>query len=215
MENKAPKTHPILFSTPMVQAILEGRKTQTRRVVKLPNYHPSMLEKQKNKLTIKDWKLYDGNQEVIGNMKCPYQIGDILWVRETFHTIHDAETHDFLRYGYKADNDYRGALWKPSLFMPKDACRIFLKIKSIRIEQLQDVSWEDAIAEGIKKTWISDNPECCKYKNYLQNNEGSLFPKGSFMSLWASINSLESWNSNPFVWVYEFEKIEKPLNFGG
>lgn len=197
----------------MVQAILENRKTQTRRVVKLPNYHPSMLEKQKNKLTIKDWKLYDGNQEVIGNMKCPYQIGDILWVRETFHTIHDSETHDFLRYGYKADNDYRGALWKPSLFMPKDACRLFLKIKSIRVERLQDISEADAIAEGVLR--ISDYGST-GYLLYTEPNAShtDIDAVWSFESLWISINKEESWNSNPFVWVYEFERIEKPLNFG-
>lgn len=213
MENKV-KTHPILFSTPMVQAILEGRKTQTRRVVKLPNYHPSMLEKQKNKLTIKDWKLYDGNQEVIGNMKCPYQIGDIFWVRETFHTIHDAETHDFLRYGYKADNDYRGALWKPSLFMPKEACRLFLKIKSIRVERLQDISEADAIAEGARDHLKHTDLKILEGLGNWKIPRPFGHHQFGFSSIWCTINGCQNWLENPFVWVYEFERIEKPLNFG-
>ena len=207
------KYHPILFSTPMVQAIMENRKTQTRRIVKLPKYHPSRTEKQHDVMTIKDWNLYDGNNELIGKLKCPYNVGDVFWVRETFHKIHDAETDEFLRFGYKADKDWIGAKWIPSLFMPKEACRNYLKIKSIRVERLQDISEEDAIAEGAKdrlrhsdlkvleglKDWVIPSP-------FLQHQFG-------FLAIWCTINGCDNWISNPFVWVYEFEKIEKPLDF--
>lgn len=211
MSTKTKNFHPILFSTPMVQALLNGTKTQTRRIVKLPNYHPSVPEKQKKLLTIKDWILYDGNNEEIGTMRKPDKEGDVLWVRETFRGIEQ----DFgcPRFEYKAtENINLGDKWKPSIFMPKEACRIFLKVKSIRIERLQDISEEDAQAEGIKKTWIADKLRDCRFKNYINNGEGSLLPCESFRSLWHSINGPSSWIENPYVFVYEFVKIEKPLD---
>lgn len=209
------KFHPILFSTLMVQAILENRKTQTRRVIKLPNYHPSAVEKQKDKMTIKDWILYDGNQEVIGNLKCPYNLGDVLWVRETFAAANSLTKggNEFSHYVFKADNNslHNHFKWKPSLFMPKEACRLFLKIKSIRVQQLHDISEEDAIAEGVES---KDN----QWRDYYYKDSEPIFgtrtATRSFRTLWYLINGVDSFLQNPFVWVYEFEKIEKPLDFG-
>lgn len=209
MSTKTKNFHPILFSTPMVKALLNGTKTQTRRIVKLPNYHPSVPEKQKKLLTIKDWILYDGNNEEIGTMRKPYKEGDVLWVRETFRGIEQ----DFgcPRFEYKAtENINLGDKWKPSIFMPKEACRIFLKVKSIRIERLQDISEEDAKAEGVL---LKENGSYINYLDTVHNHRYTTKAKSSFQTLWHSINGPSSWIENPYVFAYEFEKIEKPLDF--
>lgn len=201
-ETMKTKYHPILFSTPMVQGIDENRKTQTRRIIKLPNYHPSRTEKHQSLMTIKDWNLYDENNELIGKMKCPYEVGDVLWVRETFTEWPKGE----FQYFAKTALGNELGKWKPSLFMPKIACRTFLKIKSIRAERLNEISNEDAIAEGVFEH--ADGG----FMNYLFT-AGHVCAQVSFESLWRVINGKDSWNKNPFVWVYEFEKIEKPEDF--
>lgn len=186
------KYHPILFSTPMVQAILEGRKTQTRRVVKdklLQNATPE-----------------DDLEFLLLTIIYKYKVGDVLWLRETFRQIEQEVGSP--RFEYKAtENINLTDKWKPSLFMPKQACRTFLKIKSIRVERLQDISEEDSIAEGV----IKENNG--QWKNYLVPQTFWTYAKYSFETLWISINGKESMNKNPFVWVYEFEQIEKPLDF--
>lgn len=174
---------PILFSTPMVQAILDGRKTQTRRVIK-----PQPLDV----VTYANQRVW--YPEVI---KCPYgEIGDVLWVRETF--IKDKES--FL---HKASHTLveKFIKWKPSIFMPKEACRLFLQVKNIRVEQLQDITEEDAFAEGAKHG-----------RFYGLGQIGGSTREG-FFELWETINKKGSVNKNPWVWVIEFEKIEKPENF--
>lgn len=187
------KYHPILFSTPMVHAILEGRKTQTRRVVKdklLQNATPD-----------------DDIEFLLLTIIYKYKVGDVLWVRETFTQWPKGE------FQYFVDTALGNELgkWKPSIHMPKEACRIFLKIKSIRVERLQDISEEDAIAEGI--VFKNHSEAGIVYKNYLKENAFFFYPVKSFCSLWESINGDKSWDKNPFVWVYEFEQIEKPLDF--
>lgn len=194
MKNNTTKFHPILFSTPMVQAILEGRKTQTRRIIKdelLQNSTPD-----------------DDLEFLLLTIIYKYKVGDVLWVRETFRAI-DQEVGS-PRFEYKATEVINLIdKWKPSLFMPKQACRIFLKIKSIRVERLQDISQEDAQAEGVEFVeGINGN----LYFNYLTKEYGCN-ERFSFMTLWESINGDGSWNKNPFVWLYEFERIEKPFNF--
>jgi hypothetical protein len=207
MEKSNTKFRPILFSTPMVQALIEGTKTQTRRVIKLPNYHPSILEKQTDKMDIKDGIVYDGNGEIIGKLKYPYNVADVLWVRETFNLGADEKIF------YKAfSDDLYSYRWKPSIFMPKEACRIFLKIKSIRVERFNEISEEDAIAEGIIK--IADYGST-GYKLYTEPDASytDIDAIESFSSLWESINGRDSWDKNTFVFIYEFERIEKPLGF--
>jgi hypothetical protein len=178
----------------MVQAILEGRKTQTRRIIKdelLQNSTPD-----------------DDLEFLLLTIIYKYKVGDVLWVRETFRAI-DQEVGS-PRFEYKATEVINLIdKWKPSLFMPKQACRIFLKMKSIRVERLQDISEEDAKAEGVDFVeGINGN----LYFNYLKKEYGGN-ERFSFMTLWESINGDGSWNKNPFVWVYEFERIEKPLDF--
>lgn len=197
---------PILFSTPMVQAILRGEKTQTRRIIK------------SNEIS-----------EKINLARCKYKVGDILWVRETF-TILEPEHCEGMseRFYYKADHhemneDWRLECirkgypykWKPSLFMPRSASRIFLKIKSIRVERLNNISESDAIAEGIER-WIETRmvSKPTHYKVYFQNCKPEDLmsytsdPIDSYETLWQKINGEKSWAENPFVWVYEFERCE-------
>jgi hypothetical protein len=184
---------PILFSTPMVKAIIEVRKTMTRRKIKLykADEHP----------------LRQTSKWMKENKTCPYgKVGDILWVRETFCDM-DCSINGF---AYKADfkNDCSWK-WKPSLFMPKAACRIFLEITDIRVERLQDISKEDAISEGIEKFDGENN-----WKGYFKGDYAYFKnPILSFTSLWRSINGFDSWDANPFVWVISFISIEKPNDF--
>ncbi len=233
MSNQATKFHPILFSTPMVQAIQEGRKYKTRRTKGLEsiNENPDAwkyvgiaiignIPVQKNEFRIYHWfeEKATGEQELV---KCPYELGDVLWVRETFRAIEQEVGAP--RFEYKATEKINLTdKWKPSIFMPKEACRTFLKIKSIRVERLQSIDYKDAIKEGVEmKIVIEDNVDIPiqGWTNYLggdyfTSGDGKNTPEErSFLSLWQSINGKESLEQNPFVWVYEFEKIEKPLDF--
>jgi hypothetical protein len=205
----------------MVQAILEGRKTQTRRIVQFPNYHPSREEKKHSLLQVKGFEVYDGNGDCIGELRDVYGTpGDILWVRETFTNISKyKEAPLFLDvvgdFVYKADTDFIGCnKWKPSIHMPKEACRLFLKVTNVRVERLKDISESDAIAEGVDKKgdmyydYYSEIPQVGR--DFYYKNE---FAKLSFMGLWSKINGIDSWISNPWVWVIEFERVEKPENF--
>ena len=222
MENSLNKFRPILFSTPMVQAILEGIKTQTRRVVKPTpieneNYHFEKLEKLGSNMfgMIPNKGIEIDNRTIFpfnGIWKCPYEVGDVLWVRETFM---DAPNYPLLpeKYRYKASVseqyliEWKGC-WKPSIFMPKEACRIFLRLKSIKVERLKSITREDARSEGIERDPVSGT----KFKNYIDDST-TYNEKTSFFSLWEMINGKRSLEANPYVFVYEFESIEKPLDF--
>lgn len=180
--NTAPKCIPILFNTEMVRAILSGDKTQTRRIVK-----DERLQANENEFNEEEFLLVTVLEKI--------RKDDILWVRETFGQI-----LSFDMICYKADcyNEEKPVLgWKPSIFMPKETCRLFLKVKNIRIERLQKISRGDAMAEG------------CPFPNLAKVNN----PVGWFSNLWKSINGKDSWEANPFVWVIEFEKVERPQGF--
>ena len=208
---------PILFSTSMVQAILNGSKTQTRRVVK--QQPPEGYDYLGTDTDIASGKpifyaCWEGDK--YHNIKCPYgQIGDVLWVREKSMWIMLEHAHELLEgrrertqlvYANDVHEDWVSYAkekynykWKPGIHMPKDACRLFLKIKDIRVERLQDISENNAISEGVETLGL--------YPGYDVSN------RGKFEGLWHSINGEESWSSNPWVWVIEFERIEKPENF--
>lgn len=196
---------PILFSTEMVKAIEKGTKTQTRRtkgLQKITNhYFQSLVHHATGKFTFVKNGNYSPREDDIIEVKCPYgQVGDVLWVRESF--IKDGNS-----YLHKAQHTIVGnhIKWKPSIHMPKEACRLFLKITDIRVERLQDINDNDAKLEGIVWNpgieWICEPP-------LITNAYIALFKK-----LWQSINGEESWNSNPWVWVISFEKTDKPENF--
>lgn len=183
------KEHPILFSTPMIQAILAGKKTQTRRVVKgiaLDWLQPDMFTPE-----------FVASE---GNDLCPYgQVGDILWVRETWQPE---------RGGIRYRADYPGMTttrnWKPSIHMPRKYSRINLEIISITVERLQDISASDAYCEGIENLLCA--PPRCGLPEWTLEEFCSDSVK-AFKKLWESINGEDSCNDNPWVWVIEFRKI--------
>lgn len=211
--NTTPAQRPILFSTPMVQAILAGRKTETRRVVK--GWGLAWL----NEGFTPEFVAAEGNIENV----CPYgHPGTVLWVRETWQQRNDkALKLGFDKYYYKAD--FKGcteAGWKPSIHMPKAAARIWLQVTEIKVERLQDITDVDAINEGVE-TWESPvHKNLPTYQNYLnpcldKSECVFLSPKLSFQTLWQSINGPDSWESNPWVWVVKFKVLSttgKPQN---
>ena len=206
---------PILFSGPMVRAILDGLKTQTRRVIK-PQPSEGGLEWLEESAGFAAWQdpclLLDEHSEDGGPCQriCPYgRVGDELWVRETFQVSQESHEPDgHYNITYLADDeaveiDYSeidmGRLTPgkkyPSIFMPRWACRLFLKITDIRVEQLQDINESDAIAEGIPVFAPKGVPH------------ESTIPRKQFAGLWDSINAKRGygWDENPFVWVIQFK----------
>jgi hypothetical protein len=221
---------PILFSGPMVRAILEGRKTQTRRIVKpqppsfIDNLHGNELRKRAP-YEIQD---ADGNncgwgfQDEENNYKFPYgTIGERLWVRETWqHT--GPELSDEPGYVYRADDpdwkSLQGWVWKPSIFMPREACRIVLEIENIRVERLQEITNADCLAEGIQplgpervtertSSGFEELPVPIHIQAGKFDNRYSTV-RGLFAGIWQQIHGVESWIANPWVWVIQFRKIE-------
>ncbi len=201
---------PILFSAPMVRAILDGTKTQTRRVV---NGVPSFMHCGKD---IMDWGLSGIEQDDDGQwwllvqtdvddnssekIKCPYGApGDQLWVRETFALTGDnASPIVHPQHGgvaWRATDHPNAFKWKPSIFMPRWASRITLEVVSVRVERLNEISEKDAMAEGVN------------WKDHA--GLASKTAKKLYRDLWESINDPGSWEANPFVWVIEFKRVER------
>lgn len=183
---------PILFSGPMVKAILDGRKSQTRRIVKpQPNEDGIADDTEPCPPYPRRWMGSCGNE-----WKCPYPVGTLLWVRECFQTG-DYAQNEPRGYVYRAtDPDWKtmeGWKWKPSIFMPRAASRITLEVTGVRVERLQHISDDDCIAEGC----IGDEVD----------GADQPLPTMCFQSLWQSINGPESWEKNPWVWVIQFKKL--------
>ncbi|MBK67985.1 MAG: hypothetical protein CMP22_07645 [Rickettsiales bacterium] len=208
---------PILFNAEMVQAILSGQKTQTRRIIKpQPGSH------------LDDDIIKGAWEDGFIDVKCPYgKIRDQLWVRE--NTYADHETSDSIVLSKYFDgtpvlikHDGHDAVqhWsysrdcRPSIHMERKSSRIQLEIKDVRVERLQDICEEDAIDEGIDIQTHPFDDASYYCKNYL-DKEGMGWANGfanngikSFQSLWQSINGEESWANNPWVWVVKFERIK-------
>jgi len=208
---------PILFSTDMVRAILDDRKTETRRVVKpQPPKNTDYLEPEDVEgngwLCISN---FDGGEFKDGDhwRKCPYgQVGGRLWVRETWmpETENGIKTGGIIyRATDKPEKDGENPLrWRPSIHMPKSASRITLEITDIQIERVQDITEEGARAEGVSAIPYylpSEIPE----KNFAYRLGLGAITRPRFARLWDSINEKRGygWNSNPFVWVIKFRRI--------
>lgn len=195
------KERPILFSGEMVRAILEGRKTQTRRVIRdnlLSRFDDLNLDSYSDRNPSYETEC---GQLVLMTDLCPYgQVGDRLWVRETWAYCPYRDC-----FFYRADNFSEDKFkWKPSIHMIRAASRITLEITGVRVELLQDISEKDAIAEGIE-TIEGTNV----WKNYqIPYPSGWFYPHlpiDSFRTLWDSVYL--NWKVNPLVWVIEFKQI--------
>ncbi|AHK20727.1 hypothetical protein BF17_16580 [Yersinia similis] len=192
---------PILFNAEMVNAILSGRKTQTRRIMK-----SDCMEIAEND----DGLLWPWREDCErgGDIwyPCPLgAVGDQLWVRECFSDLvsfgfFDGAVPDFVPdYWYWAGGNPKWGDWtkpKPSIHMPRTASRINLLITGVRVERLQDISEQDAAAEG------------CLYGKGNGEIDLAVRPENHFPTLWASIYGAESWQANPWVWVIDFERME-------
>ncbi|MBP3063673.1 hypothetical protein SAMN05216576_10628 [Ectopseudomonas chengduensis] len=214
MEGGAVKERPILFSAPMVRAILEGRKTVTRRVVK-PAFPASVFEVQPFAGDHSTWmpvRPGASNEPWEEQIRvCPYgKPGDRLWVRETFARVGTTDP-GYLTYratyprclpagleNVPADIRDAGERWRPSIHMPRAACRILLEVIDVRVERLQDISEEQARAEGVASCADDLDPDGNGYSPYEL-----------FSALWVSINGDDSWHANPWVWVVEFKRVEQ------
>lgn len=244
---------PILFNTDMVRAILDGRKTVTRRLVKFPK--SIQLQDDGLYTLFAEGTCYENQhmEQIVGYLKPPYHPGDILYVRETWYRglnrilykANYSENEKFYTNGKEIQ-----IKWRPSIHMPKEAARIWLKVKDVRVERLQEITEEQAKAEGIcrlyddmskeeyekwaRKVGKVETQEECSFKNYLWHGNfgeygsgnrlsdaweyqysGYANAVGSFSSLWNTTVDIKDWDrygwdANPWVWVIEFERCEKP-----
>lgn len=197
---------PILFNTHMVQAIQDGRKTVTRRLV---TFQPGQNPKWSG--YIPDGPVLYGSNNVPA-AKSPYQPGDILYVRETWQffpcfdcvksmcdttplTYEDSDSVTEGCWIYRADyteSDQKRVCWHPSIHMPKEAARIFLRVKDVRVERLQDITEDGKTAEGMHAGW--------QHYNFYELWDSTIKPAD---------RASYGWKANPWVWVIEFERISR------
>ncbi|MDP4119281.1 MAG: morphogenetic protein [Bacillota bacterium] len=216
------KEIPMLFNTDMVRAILEGRKTQTRRIIKdIPeSTHRTEFD---GKMLEAFYGFHTGSAFADGSkyIKPPCQVGDVIWVRETWwkgDLLDDSD--NVVERGvvlYKADIpnipgwpdwEYK---WSPSIHMPRSAARLFLKVKDVRVEKLQDITEEGTKAEGIVSYWTEPHRDVAPFIGRAKEigEDLCLTRLEAFSQLWDSI--YKNWNDNPYVWVIEFERMN---NYG-
>ena len=209
------KARPILFSGEMVKAILEGRKTQTRRIGKCQMDLATELgvnyigHQTKGRVAVATYRAFPkGGPARHGLCECPYGIpGDRLWVRETF-SAHGAFGTEG-RITYRADcgdgKEPHGLHWKPAIFMPLKLSRITLEIVALRAERLQDISEKDALAEGISWPDVDGKP----YRPPIDTTGMSSLRLAAnrYKELWESINGKGSWALNPWCWCIEFKRL--------
>lgn len=226
------KERPILMSGAMVRAILEGRKTQTRRIITsrkqehfgiIQDVLSSALDIEANK--IGGWRIsgdsptcYDGEVQMNDwstEIECPYGVsGDRLWVKETFaysvgESVPDGGKVEMRAYRSDFGDDATCPVgkWKPSIFMHRALSRVTLEITDVRVERLQDISEADAFAEG-----IDEEGEAYSKAEHFQlggsNIRGGTPAVFAYADLWESINGEGSWAANPYVWVLTFRRIQ-------
>ncbi len=261
------KEHGILFSAPMVKAILAGQKTQTRRIVTWSNSYANFpktwqwawdhatsdfgLDGENHYLKVpyahpEDELLTDPDEVTRDRVRCRWKTGDRLWCRETFTTYNqdtDAEREarfakaqniksmddlmdwsampgggggkkvlyaaDFGDWAFDKDSDL--GPWTPSIFMPRWASRITLEICEVRVQRLQDISEEDAIAEGVGRPFTPSTPTGPTW----QLQDGLTWadsPIAAYRHIWEDINGPGSWDANPWVWCLTFKRIEQPVD---
>jgi len=203
---------PILFSAPMVRALLDGSKTQTRRILKVPSgadffSFDEAVDTEGIHHGPAAW-FVDQDDLGLAPLFCPYgQAGGTLWVRETWARNWNqlSETRMDRSYVYRADGEARAMdngtelPWRPSIHMPRLASRITLEITAVRVERLNQISLSDVRAEGceVRAFWTFGADDA----------ERQRIGANVYRALWESINGPGSWDLNPFVWVIEFAKV--------
>ena len=227
---------PILFNTQMVQAILDGRKTTTRRIVKGNINDLDLIGTGSSKCNDTfDTTLFGKldkekfwNSDVKERVKAPYMPGDILYVRETWgisNPLGDFERNNrTAEYIYKAgyakgerisitrEDEKNLGVWKPSIHMPKVAARILLKVTSVRVERLQDITIDGCLDEGVSKKIRTQMGYAVEESEESFN---LIQAKDTFRKIWSSTLKKDQcekygWIANPYVWVIEFERCDKP-----
>ena len=191
---------PILFNTEMVRAILDGRKTCTRRIVKGAIPDDAMwgytMFTPKGCISCRGVYADEYGERFF---RLPYQQGDILYVRETWckgFWMNEKE-----RYYYKADDNDFHCVWHPSIHMPKEAARIWLKVKDVRVERLHDITGKSVLREGINSHVHPD-------ADYFDGNQREVFAELWDSTIKKSDIDRYGWDANPWVWVIEFERYE-------
>jgi len=210
---------PILFSAPMIRALLAGTKTQTRRVVK-PQPDVSHWQGIQSMFGFAggdrskpfgDWHHWrvvgpdypDGDED---DVWCPWAAGELAWVRETWRE-HEAPDQDGETIAYRADrpeylkrdDDPSSKPWGPSIFMPRQHSRMTLRITEVRVQRLQEINEADAIAEGAEPLLVAPDG-------------GSSPHVEGYRRLWDSINGAGAWDADPFVWALTFEVLQKNVD---
>lgn len=224
---------PALFSTEMVKALLDNRKTMTRRTKGLEkvNIDPDIWEVMPhNGKFIFDCQTYSDIKSI--TCKPNYQVGDHIYVKESYYAYGywkidgktktgkeklrfiDCTSKCFYKYKFypdepetiEFDRSQEGWFKRNSLFMPKKAARIWLECTGVRCERLQDITEADAIDEGVEYLGVN---KLFKWKDYLSKSGGWIGAITSFTTLWQKINGLSSWDHNPWVFVYSFKKLDQ------
>lgn len=209
---------PIIFSAPMVRAILAGRKTQTRRVLKpQPVADASWaggwrVDSKKVSVSVQSFNERGGRCLPGDSSPCPYTVGDTLWVREAWalvprtayrcsegvqQTLRPNDDHDAAIYRASFDRSSGGCRWRPSIHMPRWASRITLRVTNVRVERLHDISEEDARAEGAERMYMDDDGK------FYQHHTGTY--RTGFAGIWAHIHGPGGWAANPWVVAVSFE----------
>lgn len=221
---------PILFSDPMVRALLAGTKTQTRRVVKPGGWTPlssdytgrMRLRTSPEPIGLQAYFEHPASESWHG-VRCPFgQTGDRLWVREVFARI-DGQTQHWIETDYRATYTHGDRLgdtlgikkrWTPSIHMPRHVSRITLEITDVRVERLQDISEADARAEGVRplrapqngRNWGGPNRFTVDLGDCISGNAPT--SRECYRMLWESINGEGRWDANPWVWVVGFQSVD-------
>ena len=234
------KERPILFSAPMVRALLNGSKTQTRRIAPIRDLnilrHPgdmvtwsvSFLKAIKGVLGSHSGGKASELQarHIIASQFNPYgQPGDRLWVRESLvycseyghyyaatkpGSLGNASGRTYVSMENEQPGKELPARSIPSIFMPRWASRITLEVTAVRVERLKAISYEDALAEGVPDHRPLIESECTQGETADECARRLKWPQREYMNLWNAINGPGSWDANPFVWVVEFKKLEGP-----
>lgn len=213
---------PILFSAPMVRALLDGRKTQTRRVLTpQPEEHPGMNCRRLHFFNKKGDLVADASPDEGGaaHLFTRFAVGDRLWVKETHVCVGEAGRWEIYRAsGYEAECDRHGfdkpyppeseIKWKPSIFMPRRLSRLTLTVTDVRVEQLQDCSEADAIAEGVHLHRLApDDPYADTYTVDMPDGSRPVATHAYpiYKLLWNAINGPGAWEANPWVVAVTFD----------